>query len=420
MTERRFSPNLWAERSARHPLAIGVVALIFMAALAYASWVIAEGVPFLEKYSVNAVVPTTGPIVRKGDEVRIAGQLAGKVTKVSYVTDGRKVYMRLYKNRPIHADASATVEVRGLAGAVYIELVRGSHGPALASGSTIALAHAATGEDLASVAAGFDASARTALGRTLDTYGQGLIGTGDSLNQAIADLPAVTTQGNRLLRAIAPGPTQLADTFGGLDRLARGFQGDQPLQLAGFVNAGRATLDAFASRTGAVGTTLDELPATESQVVGTLPIADPVLRDAAAASTDLSPGIAALRRALPDVNGLLARRANLAQLSRLTNAADPVLRGGLPLLGALDPLSRSLQPFIGPLVPIAHYFAPYRDDIVGGLANLADTGLGKYQIGQAPGTAAIRFTPIFTCMTGRDPYPAPNQAVGDRGKQCVP
>jgi hypothetical protein len=149
-------------------------------------------------------------------------------------------------------------------------------------------------------------------------------------------------------------------------------------------------------------------------------VADPVLRDAAAMAADLSPGIAALRSALPDLNRLLARRANLLQLSRLTDAADPVLRSGVPLLSAANPLSRTLKPFIDPLVPIARYFSPYKDDIVGALAGLADTGTGKYNVGLAYGKGAIRFTPVFTCMTGRDPYPTPNQGITERGKQCVP
>jgi virulence factor Mce-like protein len=423
MTGRRsqITPARLTERLSHHPIALGLTGLLLAVVLAYASWVVAEGVPFLQKYKVNAIVPADGPIVRKGDEVRIAGQLAGKVEKVSNAGDGRLVRMRLFKNTPIHSDARATVEVRGLAGAVHIGIVRGTRGPDLPSGATIPRASAQTGEDLASVAAGFDAAARHAMGVTLQEYGGGLTGTGADLNQALGDLPSLTTDGRSMLRALTPQPGMLAGVFGDLGRLAQGFTGPMHGDLGRFVDSGDAVVSTLASDKRDVTATLDEVPRLSDQTAITLPEADHVLGDLDAAAGDLSPGFAALRRSLPGINTLMADPKRLDRLPVLTRAADPVVRRGVGLLHQVGPFSQTIAPLIDPLIPTADYLTPYRTDIVEGTATFSRTSQ-KYAVGFAyPSPAnAIRFTPVFTCMPGRDAFPAPGESIHQQKKCLVP
>jgi ABC-type transporter Mla subunit MlaD len=407
-----------SERLAGHPLGLGIAALIATAVVAYASWVVTEGVPFLQKYSLKAVLPADGPVVRKGIEVRVGGERAGKVTDVAAAAGkGRLVTMRLSKDTPIHADARAFIHVRGLAGAVYLDLALGSRGPKLASGSTIPISQTTTGEDLARVAAGFGPRARAALARTLDAYGGGLLGTGEPLNRAIEELLPLTRDGTRLLRAATPTPTALADVFGGLGRISRGFRGTQPDAMGRLIVAGDATLGALDSRREQVAATLQELAPLEDEVLRTLPAARPLLSDLSATSRTLSPGLRSLARALPAVNRLLATPARLSRVSRLTRAADPVLVAASPLLDELEPLAQVVHPVVAPLVPLATYLDPYRTDIVQSLLRAASTGANTYAEGLAGGARAIRFTPIFTCMPGRTVYPAPNTAVNER-KPC--
>jgi ABC-type transporter Mla subunit MlaD len=404
-----------SERLAEHPLGLGITALMLTAVVAYASWVVTEGVPFLQKYSLKAVLPADGPVVRKGIEVRVGGERAGKVTDVQAAAGhGRLVTMRLSKDTPIRSDARASIHVRGLAGAVYLDLSLGSRGPTLASGSTIPITQTTTGEDLARVAAGFGPQARAALGRTLDAYGGGLLGTGEPLNRAIADLPPLTRAGTRLLRAATPTPTALADVFAGLDQISRGFRGDQPDAIGRLIVSGDATLAALDSRRGQIAATLRELGPLEDRVLSTLPLARPVLADLSATSRTLSPGLRSLAQALPAVNKLLATPDRLSRVTRLTRAADPVAVAARPLLDELKPLAQVVHPVVAPLVPLASYLDPYRTDIVQSLFRAASTGATKYAVGMATGTRAIRFTPILTCMPGRTVYPAPNAAINER------
>lgn len=410
----RRSIKALSERAAQRPLALGVVALMALAILTYVSWVVAEGVPFLQRASVRAIVPAQGPTVRKGDEVRVGGKRAGKVTEVDAVGDGRMLHMKLYEDDPIYSDARVSVQVRGLAGAVHIDLLRGSKGRKLEDDGLIPLRQAEAGEDLATVAAGFGPEARKALGTTLQSYGGGLVGTGEPLNRALTDLEPLNADGTKLLRALTPQPGALGDVFGSLDGVVRGFAGQRPGDLAGFLDSGASAGPVLADKRAELGETIDQARPTEDEALRTLPTADALLADVGDAADDLTPGIAALQRSLPRVNRLLDRREALGRVSRLTRSADPVLVRARPLLGELRPFAATVDPLLAPGVPLAQRVNAYRKDIVGGFDALASSGQHTYAIGGARGTRAIRFTPIFTCMPGRNPYPAPGAVRQDR------
>lgn len=403
-----------SERAAGHPLALGIATLIAAALIAYLSWVVTEGVPFLQKYSVKAVLPADGPVARKGTEVRVGGKLAGKVSEVAAAGDGRLITMKLKKHTPIHSDAKASLHIRGLAGAVYIDLRLGSRGPELPNESTIPAQRTDTGQDLSEVAAGFGPAARSALAGTLNTYGLGLLGTGEPLNRAIEDLPALTRDGTRLLRAATPTPTALADLLGGLDRVSRGFAGTAPSALGRLISAGNQSLAALDASRDNIAQTIRAAEPTEDAVLRTLPLAKPVLSDLAATSRTLSPGLEELNRALPALNRLLATPQRLTRISRLTDAASPVLSSAPPLLDRIRPFAKVVHPLLEPLIPLARYMDPYREDVVQAMVNLASTGANRYPEGMTRPERAIRFTPIFTPMRCRNPFPAPNASEAER------
>src|SRR5204862_225164 len=79
----------------RHRLALGVLVAVAGLAAAVISVQSINGLPFSHPYRVDAIVPADAPIVRSGDEVRIAGQPVGEVRGVSLTPAGREVSIEL-------------------------------------------------------------------------------------------------------------------------------------------------------------------------------------------------------------------------------------------------------------------------------------------------------------------------------------
>jgi ABC-type transporter Mla subunit MlaD len=381
---------------------------------AYVSVRSIDGIPFQHTYRVDAIVPADAPIVRAGDEVRIAGERAGEVRAVSLDPHGRRVTMAMDSDA-VGRDATAAVHLRGLAGAVYVDLNPGhfSSNPA-PSGWTISRSHTSTGTQLTDVVSAFHARARASLRRTLTAYGSGMAGRGIELNQALADLPPTLRQGTPLLQALSPKPGELAATVGGVDQVLRGLGSGPPATLADLITAGRTTFEATVAERGALEAGLKDAPGTIQAARQTLPVATPVLRDLQTTSSALAPVTARLAKDLPDVNRLLGRADEVDQLAAIARAADPALRSAGPALERLQPAAQTLGPLAAALEPLAAYVSRYRSDVFAGPHGFTTWGRFRYDQGQAPGHRAVRFTPVFTCPAGRDPYPAPGQASTDR------
>src|SRR5439155_9185131 len=109
----------------RHHLVFGIGVAIVAIVAAVISVMAINGLPFSNPKDVRAIVPADAPIVRPGDEVRVGGQRVGEVRNVDETEQGRRVSMDV-DGVDVRRDASAAVRLRGLAGAVYIQLDPGS------------------------------------------------------------------------------------------------------------------------------------------------------------------------------------------------------------------------------------------------------------------------------------------------------
>lgn len=404
------------QRLERNQIPLGLLVLAVTAALIWISIIAINGVPFANPMPLRAVLPPSGPIIKRGDDVLIAGQRVGEVRGVKPVAGGRLVLMDISRSDPIGRGATATIRLRGLAGATYLELTPGDVAHRVRDNYTIPLSRTQTNTELTDVVAQFDAAARRDMSTTLTRYGTGIAGRGEAVNQALADLPALVSQGQPVMRSMVPSPGALSGLMHELDRTMVGFQGFVPGDLGALLSGFRLTFDALVSQRAAVGQMIDELRPFSDQAQVTLPIADPVLRDASATVQALEPAMTALQQALPSLNSLLARSAQVSQLSRLARALDPVLGSAGSVLRNLWPAAASLAPLAAALGPFAQYVAPYSEDLFLGPYAFTTHGWGgfSYAMGQASGHKAVRFAPVFTCTPGRDPYPAPGQALNDR------
>lgn len=405
------------ERLDRHPLALGVLVLVVVGFLSYLSVIAINGIPFSDPYRVRAEVPAGAPLLKDGDEVRIAGQRAGTVRDVAIGRNGGALLSMDLDEGPIGRDATATVRLRGLAGATYTEIDPGDVGHPLPEDGLIPPSRTGSGVELTDVVDAFDPSTAGALRRTLSTYGIGLLGRGADLNQVAGDLAPALTDAVPLLRAATPGDGELAGLLAGLRRTARGFATPGERDLAGLLGPAAATFGTLDARGADLQTSIDRLVPVSREARRTLPVADVLLAEASPTVRALTPTMDALARALPAVDGLLEQRRALPALSRLADRATPVLADAQPLLRELAPAAGSLAPLAEPLGSLSGYMARYAGDIFLAPDGFTRWGRFRYPDGQAPGARAVRFAPVFTCARARDPYPAPGAAL-DQEQPC--
>ena len=396
---------------------LGALVLATAAAAVWISVRSIDGVPFSGSYTLEAVVPADAPILRPGDEVRIGGERAGQVQGVSLEPAGRTVSMDIDAGS-IGRDARAAVHLRGLAGAVYVDVDPGhfSSNPA-PSGWTIPRSRTSSGTQLSDVVASFGSRSRAALQRTLTTYGLGMAGRGSDLNGALADLPPTLSQGRPLLEALVRSPGELTGAVAGFDDVMRGLGGGSGDELAGLITAARQTFEATGRERTALAAGITAAPGALSEARRTLPRVDPLLENVRKAGVSLAPAARRLADDLPSINALLARTGDVDRLATIARAAEPVLRPAGPALERLAPASETLGPLARALEPLAAYVSRYPQDVFAGPHGFETWGGFHYDEGQATGHRAVRFTPIFTCPGGRDPYPAPGQ-VGEDRKAC--
>lgn len=436
---RRRRPAHAADRRRRDAV-LGALLVAVVAVAAWLSTVAIDGGPLSDPYAVEIVVPPGAPLLKDGDDVRIAGERAGVVRDVRAATareaeraagtavpdaaavassgtplstERRGTVVRVDLDAgPLGRDARASVRLRGVAGAVYVDIDPGDASRPLADGARlVGPAKAAT--QLADVAEMFDATTQRAVRRTVKGVGGGLRGRGDELNHVVAALPSTLERATPLLRAATPTPGALSALLGDAAPVLRAVDADGDLGRS--VPALRRVVDALPD------TTLDEtvraLPPAQDELRAVLPEADRLLADAGATADGLRPATAALGEALPSANAALARTDGIQAFRRLGATAAPVVRRAAPVVqGARDPAAL-LTPIAGPLGPLSAYLAPYRRDIVEAVTGFNRWGNFAFDDGLAKGSRAVRFSMVLTCHGNRNPYPAPGEASQER-KAC--
>lgn len=428
MTRRRTSPatrfsqrvSRAASRLDRHHLALGLLVCAVGAAMAYVSWVAVKGVPFQDRYEVNAIIPSDSPIVKDGNAVRIAGRLAGFVRGVEPHEGDIKVRMELRPQfAPIGRDAHIYVRVKSITYLTYVEIRPGDLDHPMAEGGTIPVSRAGSGVDLLEVVQLFDRRSRRALSATATNVGLGVAGRGDELNGALGDLSSVARHGTPQLRAITRRKGAIRDIVSGTADTVRGLKGRRPDDVSALIRSSSSVLGAVGHRDRELGASLDLLRPFEDEFLATAPLADPLLEDSAELSKELAPAFSELGDAAPSINRLLGLGDEIRSQTRvLVRFLNPVLRKAAPLLRRIRPAIASLDPFVEALNPIVTIVTPYRDDIRrAGLGFISATDNSYPEGATAAGNPALRFSPVLTCHTARDPYPEPGETL-THSKSC--
>lgn len=421
----RFSQGIYhvTKRLEGHTIALGVAATVVGAFFAYLAWASISGVPFQDRYEIKALVPSDSPILQNADAVRIAGRLAGLVTDVEPGPEAgsTEVTMEIRPQfAPIGKDAEASVRVKSLVYLTYLELDPGNLDDPLPEGATLPLEQGGSETDLLEVVQLFDRKARETLSRSIFNAGVGLAGRGGELNASLEDLPPVTENLTAQLEAATREPGAIARGVRGAQRVSSGLTGERSDDVSGLVGSGSEVLGAIANRRAELGETIELLPRFNDEFLQTAPLLDPVLDGAAGLARELDPVLADVALTLPELNAVLARGDQIRrETQRLNGLLRPVLRQATPVVRALQPTVAAVDVMVGPLDTLVSGIEPFARDITIGseqLISATRTLFPNSGEGVPAGemSSALRFAPIFSCHSNRNPYPGPGEAVDQR------
>jgi len=276
-----------------------------------------------------------------GNDVRVAGAIAGRVRDVRLAPDGSaEVRFTVASRAAPRADASAAIRPVDLLGDTYLALSPGAantplHGP-------ISTARTANAPRLDELLATFTPPVRSALQALI-------VQAGLALDQRGVDVARTTVQLRAALRAADRATHELDGQDAALARLvpaaerAAGQLSARAGDLGPLIDDVARTLDATATHSRALGATIAGLPATLAQVRGTateLGRTARAARPVAATLRDSAPALAAAVREL---------RPFTARLQTTATALRPALRslrrtlaGGRTSLPKLDRATRAL------------------------------------------------------------------------------
>jgi virulence factor Mce-like protein len=332
---------------------------LVLAALSYAALTAGNGIPLKSYYYLNADFHNAAELDPYSD-VRIAGRLVGQVLSSSFSDGNATVRLQLDPSiGELRAATTARIRLRGLLGAKYVELTPGRGGPALRSGATIPASHTSTAVGVFDVLAAFDAKRQADLRAMLGGLGQGFLGRGAQLNDALVRSPALASNVAAVANAVDARAGAAQRFVPGAQSLAAAFDPVRGELASGWGPEARA-LQPFTDERASLQATLAEGPTALSQLQQGLARTDPLLAETASLSRELiaftGPAPAAFTAAtalLRQAPAPLAKARNLA--GALGGAVPPVLRLLVATWPLAAPIAKALRNETAPLIQLGRY-----------------------------------------------------------------
>ena len=331
---------------ASSPTMVGAVTVLIAIVAVFLAYNANQGLPFVPVYSVSVEVPNAARTT-DANEVRIGGTRVGVIESIDPIIDessqqlasvdadetelpavSARVNLKLDPTaEPLPKDSVFRIRYRSAFGLKYIEIVRGTGPPApegyifngLDDGASCALPREAGGEfseepDLAAsngcfqdqnefddLNNTFDNKTRNAQRDNAEGFGSALAGRGLSLNDTIQELQPFFKSLGPVARALSDPSTRFNRLFPALGRTASLVRPVAEFQAEQFAFAAR-TFEAITRDPDAYATVIEQGPETLRTAISLLPAQREFNSNFADLALDLNPGIADLRRALPDLN----------------------------------------------------------------------------------------------------------------------
>jgi ABC-type transporter Mla subunit MlaD len=348
-------------------------------------------------------------------QVRVDGDIVGQVLDPRVAHGLATVELQMDPSvAPLRSDTRAAVLPRSAVGVRYVEITPGLHGRPLKSGSTIPYMQTSSTTQLDTALATFDPATRSNLQKLLRSFGEGLVGQGQNLNDTLGVAPSFLRNATSLLGAIASRPGAIRGLIRGAGTISAAADPVRESIALGFHPEAQALAPFAESRSGVQGT-LAEAPPALSVVRSQLPAFDALAEQVSGFATAIRPGLTAGPAAFGQTSALLAEaRPALIDARQIIDTAGAAVD---PVLGLL----RNVQPVLAPLrggllaaVPIVDTLGAHGCDFLrfgtqwtsmqeygNGQGNVLRFNVVSPDVGSAYGAR----TP--SADTFSDPYPAP-------------
>jgi len=406
-----------------NPILIGTITILVALVAVYLSYIAENGLPFVPTYNIKVDVANAAELSKNAD-VRIGGARVGQVltitpeprgTDAGYPQPFARLGLQLQTSLdPLPYDTHYQVRLASVLGGKYLEIIPGNdrntaETPGLPDGGTFRLSdapgaihHNVPFVDLDTAFDTFGPKTQSGLRHAVAELGDAFAGRGTQFNDAIYSLHQLIGPLERLLSLFAARSTHLSEFISGLAATTSALAPVAPT-ISSLLHDSATTFAAL--DTPALGTTIDQLPGTESIGTTVLTNAEPVLADAAAITQELKPSAALLPTASDDLDAILRSATpafkRVPQLAKVLQTAlstvdslarDPASTETFKVLGSSDLATFGSSAFIG-LGAILRTVAPaqFACNVAGLWVRNFDSALSQ---GDATG-GWLRFAPII-------------------------
>jgi virulence factor Mce-like protein len=372
-----------------NPILIGTITILIAVVAVYLSYIAENGLPFVPTYNVNVDVQNAAELVKNAD-VRVGGARVGQVLTITpepatkawphpYARLGLSLQRSLESLPP---ETRYQVRLASVLGGKYVEIIPGAKTTGgLPDGGTFTLNtnpkrnHNIPFVDLDTAFATFGPKTQLGLRNAVGSLGEAVAGRGTQFNDSIYGLHRLIGPLESLLRLLASPNTHVSQFISGAAATTSALAAVAPTTSA-LLGDAATTFGALENAGGALGSTIDQLPPTESVGTTVLTNAQPVLSDAATIVQDLKPGAALLPQA--------------------AGAIDQIITSATPVFRRIPALATSLQTALAAVDTLARDPATRQTfEILGGndLATFgasAVVGLGAILRAVAPGSVRVQ------------------------------
>lgn len=357
------------------------VFIVFIAAfLAWGTYILIKSgvVPTPgKKYSVTAIVPTSGTLV-PASRVTVAGAQVGTVGSVDRADAlglNAKVELKISDTRvfPFPDDSRVEVRTRSQVGENYVEVLVGKSEQDVPDGGELGLQQANTTVPVDEILTVLQGKTRDNARTLMAELGGVLTDRETELNDTIRNFNEFAGHGGELVGVLHENRRQTAEVLDRFGRLMSAV-GDRGAAIDTLAHRGEVAARAVAERDAELEETFRELPSTLASVRGATQTIGDVSDSSAPVVSNLATAVRELEPAVRDFAP--AARDGL----RLINEIDPALRPLGATLTQVSALGESvpdalpgLEATLCQLNPMLRYVNPYANDVLTVLYGLGST-----------------------------------------------
>lgn len=345
---------------------VGVVAAVIVLALIAGGWVLGNQrftPPWTDRMHLSAEFEAAPGIAPgNGQEVRVAGVLAGQITDARVGDNGRAVLdMELEPGYRIYDNATLVLRPKSPLNEMYVSIdPGGSPGRELEDGATVPVTNTRRPIQVDEVLGSLDDDARSALAALLVESDAALANAPEDLPEGLESTADLAEAAQPVATALEKRRVHIRNLVTQISMVAEATGKDDE-RLGELARSLATTLDVMADESGSVDATLRELPefartldSSTTSVKALTEQLNPTLKDLQAASDNLPKALTGLNETAGELDTTLTKLRPVAKEARPVFAdLRPVMSGyreSLPVLenatARLDPVTAILTEYL--------------------------------------------------------------------------